>query len=250
MGIQLCFYLSHNNFSWVHDFFNKEIILKKHILEVDGIQKRFDEKVILSDVYMKCETSEVVGLLGRNGSGKSTLFKIIVGLMEAPNRCIRINGVSKNKAIDLFNEISYLHQNQFIPNYLSVKKAISLSIDAKRIKDFCEDEFIRSILNKKINYLSGGELRYLEIKIVLCNSSEFVLLDEPYNGLSPIMTDAVNELIKASKHRKGIIITDHDYQNVIKISTRLVLIKDGTVHNVNKKEDLIAKGYLSAVAIL
>jgi ABC-type multidrug transport system ATPase subunit len=224
--------------------------LKKNILEVDGIQKRFDERVILSDIYMKCETSEVVGLLGRNGSGKSTLFKIMVGLVEAPNKCIRINGISKNKATNLFNQISYLHQDQFIPNHLFVKKAISLSIDTKRIKDFCEDEFIRSILVKKIKHLSAGELRYLEIKLVLYNSSEFVLLDEPYNGLSPIMTDAVNELIKASTPKKGIIITDHDYQNVIKISTRLVLIKDGTVHNIDKKEDLIAKGYLSAAAIL
>ncbi|MCI9844281.1 ATP-binding cassette domain-containing protein [Flavobacterium pectinovorum] len=224
--------------------------MKKHILEVDGIQKKFDERVILFDIYMKCETSEIVGLLGRNGSGKSTLLKIMVGLVTAPNKCIRINEISKNKATDLFDEISYLHQDQFIPNYLSVKKAISLSIDANEIKIFCEDEFIKSILNKKINQLSSGELRYLEIKIVLYNSSKFVLLDEPYNGLPPIMIDVVNELIKVNAKRKGIIITDHNYQNVIKISTRLVLIKDGKVHNINKKEELVEKGYLSATAIL
>lgn len=224
--------------------------MKKNSLEVDGIQKRFDERVILSDIYMKCETSEIIGLLGRNGSGKSTLFKIIVGLVDAPNKCIRINGISKNKATSLFNQISYLHQDQFIPNHLSVKKAILLSIDAEGIKDFCEDKFIKSILNKKINHLSGGELRYLEIKLVLYNSSEFVLLDEPYNGLSPIMTDAVNELMKVNAQRKGIIITDHDYQNVINISTRLVLIKDGKIYNINKKEDLVEMGYLSASVIL
>lgn len=233
-----------------NDFFNKEIILKKHILEVDGIQKKFDERVILSDIYLKCETSEIVGLLGRNGSGKSTLLKIIVGLVPAPNKCIRIDGVSKNKAIDLFNEISYLHQDQFIPNHLSVKKAISLSIDTKKIETFCNDDFIRSIVNKKINHLSGGELRYLEIKIVLYNSSKFILLDEPYNGLSPLMIDVVNELIKANSKNKGIIITDHNYQNVIKISTRLVLIKDGKVHDINEKEDLVEKGYLSKMAFL
>jgi ABC-type multidrug transport system ATPase subunit len=233
-----------DRFNWYDDFFNKEIILKKHILEVDGIQKKFDERVILSDIYLKCETFEIVGLLGRNGSGKSTLLKIIVGLIGAPNKCIRIDGVSKNNAIDLFNEISYLHQDQFIPNHLSVKKAISLSIDDRKIKNFCDDEFIKPVLNKKINHLSSGELRYLELKIVLCNSSKFVLLDEPYNGLSPLMAEAVNELIKANSEKKGIIITDHNYQNVSKISTRLVLIKDGKIHTVNKKEDLVEKGYL------
>ena len=219
--------------------------MKEHILEVDGIQKRFDERVILSDIYLKCETSEIIGLLGRNGSGKSTLLKIIVGLASAPNKCIRINGVSKNKATDLFNEISYLHQDQFIPNHLSVKKAISLSIDTKEIESFCNDGFIKSMISKKINHLSSGELRYLEIKIVLYNSSKFVLLDEPYNGLSPVMVDVVNELIKANSEKKGIIITDHNYQNVIKISTRLVLIKEGKMHTINAKEDLIEKGYLS-----
>lgn len=219
--------------------------MKEHILEVDGIQKRFDERVILSDIYLKCETSEIIGLLGRNGSGKSTLLKIIVGLASAPNKCIRINGVSKNKATDLFNEISYLHQDQFIPNHLSVKKVISLSIDTKEIESFCNDGFIKSMISKKINHLSSGELRYLEIKIVLYNSSKFVLLDEPYNGLSPVMVDVVNELIKANSEKKGIIITDHNYQNVIKISTRLVLIKEGKMHTINAKEDLIEKGYLS-----
>ncbi|WP_163395402.1 ATP-binding cassette domain-containing protein [Flavobacterium limi] len=219
--------------------------MKKHILEVDGIQKRFDERVILSDIYMKCETSEIVGLLGRNGSGKSTLLKIIVGLVPAPNKCIRIDGISKNKATNMFDEISYLHQDQFIPNYLSVKKAISLSIDVKEIKSFYEDEFIMFLLKKKVKHLSGGELRYLEIKIVLYNSSKFVLLDEPYNGLSPLMIDVVNELIKTNAKRKGIIITDHNYQNVLKISTRLVLIKEGKLHTVHEKEDLVEKGYLS-----
>lgn len=190
-----------------------------------------------------------MGLLGRNGSGKSTLLKIIVGLVQAPDKCIRINGISKNKTIYLFNEISYLHQDQFIPNHLSVAKAISLSIDAKKIEIFCEDEFIKSVLKKKVKHLSGGELRYLEIKIVLYNSSKFVLLDEPYNGLSPIMIDVVNELIKANSKKKGIIITDHNYQNVIKISTRLVLVKDGKMHNILKKEDLIECGYLSATTL-
>lgn len=234
----------YGSFDKFNYFFNKEIILKEHILEVDGIQKKFNERVILSDIYLKCETSEIVGLLGRNGSGKSTLLKIIVGLVKAPNKCIRIDGVSKNKAIDLFNGISYLHQDQFIPNHLSVKKAISLSIDTKRIESFCNDGFIKSIVSKKINHLSSGELRYLEIKIVLYNSSKFALLDEPYSGLSPIMVDVVNELIKANSEKKGIIITDHNYQNVIKISTRLVLIKEGKTYTINEKEGLVEKGYL------
>lgn len=113
--------------------------MKKHILEVDGIQKKYNDRVILSDVYLKCETSQIIGLLGRNGSGKSTLLKIIIGLLSAPNKCIRIDSVSKNNENNVFNDISYLSQEQFIPNHLSVKKAILLSIDKQKIKFFCED---------------------------------------------------------------------------------------------------------------
>lgn len=224
--------------------------MKKHILEVDGVQKKFGERVILSDVYLKCETSEIIGLLGRNGSGKSTLLKVIFGIVSARNKCIRIDAVSKNNENNLLNEISYLSQEQFIPNHLSVKKAIALSIDKQKITFFCKDEFIESIINKKINHLSGGELRYLEIKIVLFNPSKFVLLDEPYNGLSPIMVDMVNELIKVNSHKKGIVITDHNYKNVIKISSQIVLIAEGKIHYIRNNAELVEKGYLVDLELL
>jgi ABC-type lipopolysaccharide export system ATPase subunit len=129
---------------------------------------------------------------------------------------------------------------------LSVKKAISLSISIEKTTDFLEDTMIQSILDKKINYLSSGELRYLEIKLVLFNSSKFVLLDEPYNGLSPIMIEKVNQLIKDNSSNKGIVITDHDYENVIGISTQLLLMKEGKIYTVKDKMDLMEKGYLSS----
>jgi ABC-type lipopolysaccharide export system ATPase subunit len=147
---------------------------------------------------------------------------------------VRIDEVVKTKTSDLFNEISYLSQDNFIPNQLSVKKAISLSINGEHADDFYNDEMIQSF-NKKIAQLSGGELRYLEIKLVLCSPSKFVLLDEPYNGLSPLMIEKVNALIKVNAIRKGILITDHNYENVIAISTKLMLMKEGKLHHIKSK---------------
>jgi ABC-type multidrug transport system ATPase subunit len=240
----------HYNFNWFVDFFNKESILKKHILEVDGIQKKYGERVILSDVYLKCETSQIIGLLGRNGSGKSTLLKIIFGIISAPNKCIRIDSVSKNNESSLLSEVSYLSQEQFIPNHLTVKKAVALSVDKQKITFFNKDEFIQSILDKRISHLSSGELRYLEIKIVLSNPSKFVLLDEPYNGLSPLMIEQVNEMILKNSAEKGIIITDHNYKNVINISSKIILIKDGKTHYVKHNAELVEKGYLVDLGFL
>jgi ABC-type multidrug transport system ATPase subunit len=218
--------------------------LKKHVLEVDSILKRYDNKLVVSDVYIKCETNEIVGLLGRNGSGKSTLLKIIFGITPAENKFIKIDNKVKEKTNQLFYEISYLSQDNFIPHHFTVKKAISLSIAKQNREEFYEDELIRLILNNKIHQLSGGELRYLEIKLVLENSSKFVLLDEPYNGLSPIMIGKVNELIIENSRSKGIIITDHNYDNVILISSKLILMKDGKTNHLKDKQELIEKGYL------
>ncbi|MEO8534893.1 MAG: ATP-binding cassette domain-containing protein [Flavobacterium sp.] len=213
--------------------------MKKHVLEVDGIQKSFKERLVLSNIYLKCETTEIIGLLGRNGSGKSTLFKIIFGIESALNKSIRIDGVSKNLAVDVYKDISYLHQEKFIPNHLSVRKTISLSVEKEKINTFCDDRHILALLNKKIKHLSGGELRYLQIKTVLFNPTKFVLLDEPYSGLSPLMIDLVNALIVENSKFKGIIITDHNYENVIRISTRLILLKDGKSYNIKEKAELV-----------
>lgn len=217
----------------------------KNVLEIDSVQKKFDYKSILSDVYLKCETGEIIGLLGRNGSGKSTLLKIIFGILDADFKFVRIDGVVKNKTSDLFKEISYLSQDNFIPNSFSVKKAIYLSIDKNRTEEFYQDDFIDLLKDENINHLSGGELRYLEIKLILFNPSKFVLLDEPYNGLSPIMIDKINQLIVENSLKKGIIITDHNYENVIKISSKLVLMKEGKTFTIKNKNELIDKGYLS-----
>ncbi|MCD0475058.1 ATP-binding cassette domain-containing protein [Flavobacterium sp. EDS] len=223
--------------------------MKRNVLEIDSVQKSYGERIILSDVYLQCETNDIVGLLGRNGSGKSTFLKIIFGITSANFKFVRINGVIKTKTKELMNEISYLSQDNFIPNIFSVKKAIRLSIAKERINSFCNDEMIQAITDKKIAHLSGGELRYLEIKLVLENSSKFVLLDEPYNGLSPLMIEKVNQLIVMNSCKKGIIISDHNYRNVISISTRLILIKNGKLNHLKDKNELIEKGYLSSEMI-
>lgn len=217
----------------------------KHVLEIDSIQKKFGLKPILSDVYLKCETGDIVGLLGRNGSGKSTLLQLIFGLLKADFKFVRVDGVVKSKTSELVNEISYLSQENFVPANFTVARAIALSIKKDEISAFYNDEMITTLQNKNIGDLSSGELRYLEIKLVLNNSSKFVLLDEPYNGLSPLLIEKINDLILKNAAQKGIIITDHNYESIIGISTRLTLLKESKLHHIKNKDELAEKGYLS-----
>jgi len=105
----------------------------------------------------------------------------------------------------LFTVISYLSQDDFLPKNFSVAKVIALSIKKDKINDFYSDEVITTLKNSSIGELSSGELRYLEIKLVLNNFSKFVLLDEPYNGLSPILIEKINDLIIKSSTQKGLL---------------------------------------------
>ncbi|RYJ39371.1 ABC transporter related protein [Flavobacterium anhuiense] len=224
--------------------------MKKHVLKISGIQKSFNDKLLLSDIYLELQTGQIMGLFGRNGSGKSTLFKIIFGIVTDFDKSIFIDGISKHNSPTLICEISYLHQNQFVPNHFSVFKAIRLSIDKQKLDAFCDDGFLKSLFNQKVRNLSFGELRYLQVKLILFNQSKFVLLDEPFSGLSPKMIEIVFKLIKENSKEKGIFITDHHYEKVIEIATDLRMLKNGKLSIISKKAELIENGYLVNPVIL
>jgi len=100
-------------------------------------------------------------------------------------------------------------QDQFIPNHLSVLRTIELSVAKQKLNLFYEDDFLKPFLRQKIKNLSFGELRYLQVKLARFSSSKFILLDEPFSGLSPKMIEIIVQLIKENSREKGILITDH-----------------------------------------
>ena len=215
----------------------------KHFLEIDSINKSFDNRKILTDVYLKCETGEIVGVFGRNGSGKSTLLKIIYGTESADNKFVKLNNKVLDVAYKEKNGWCFLPQDKYIPNHFTVKKTIELCIEKNKLESFNNDVDIQIILKSKIDVLSGGELRYLSVKLLLFSESKFCLLDEPYSGLSPIYIEKINNLIKQKSTEKGIIITDHNYQDLLNISTKIFLIKDGFGRFLKDKSELVSNGY-------
>lgn len=215
----------------------------KHKLHADSITKQYSGNFVLNNAMLQLETGEVTGLLGRNGSGKSTLLRILFGSAEADSKFVIIN----NRDVDNFTgedkPIAYLPQHKYLPETMSVKKAIHLFI-VDNIGDFEADTFIGSIINKKVSELSGGEQRYLEAKLALYSPAKFVLLDEPFTELSPIVTEELKkEILLCSKH-KGILITDHKYLDVIEIANKLYLLKDGKTTLVDNAQELAMQGYL------
>lgn len=212
-------------------------------LEVDSVLKEFGNKTVLTDVYLCCRPGDIIGLFGRNGSGKSTLLKIIFGTLKGDRSFVRINGKIINRPAYKTGQIAYLPQHNFIPHYLTIGQAVRSFIPAALYKQFLGDRFLFKIRNSKTAHLSGGELRYLEIKLILYSKAPYVLLDEPFNGLSPIAAESIRAHIAECAKTKGIILTDHNFREVHKIVNRIMLLNDGYLKNIKEKEELIPYGY-------
>ena len=218
--------------------------MENNILEIDSIIKRYNDKQILSDIYLKLKTGDIIGLLGRNGSGKSTLLKIIFGIEPSESKFIKVNDKVLFKDKDVITHISYLDQQNFLPKNLGTNKIISLSVNKKRLDEFCNDSLIKQIYFLKTRQLSGGELRYLEVKLLLFNESKFILLDEPFSGLSPLNIEIISNLIIKNTFQKGIIMTDHNYREILNICSKIYLLKNGKNYLIKNTNELLEHGYI------
>lgn len=218
------------------------------ILHVDSVIKSFDNKQILTDIFISCKPGEIVGLLGRNGSGKSTLLKVIFGSLPADSKFVKIDNRIANGLFDLNNLIKYLPQDNFLPTHVKIKNIISLFCDkenAEKLKNYIH---IKPLLDKKSKQLSGGEKRMVEIFLIVFSNAKYVLIDEPFNGVAPVYKEDIKNIIREQSKHKGFIITDHDYRNITEIATKTILLHDGGTKSIKDKEDLKYWGYISEIA--
>jgi lipopolysaccharide export system ATP-binding protein len=215
-----------------------------NILEVDSIRKAFGTHQVLTDVYLKCQPGDIIGFLGRNGTGKSTLLKIIFGTLYTDYKHIRINDSVLDQPYKTKNKIAFLNQDNFLPKNLTVRQIVNLCSYNLDQNMFLDDDVLSKVLDTRIRLLSGGESRYFEVKLILNLDSQFVLLDEPFNGISPIHVDLIKKMILDKSSQKGIVLTDHDYRNVLDVANKYYLLFDGGIKKIKTKQDLIDWGYI------
>lgn len=212
-------------------------------LEVDSVIKMYGETTILADVYLSCVPGDIIGLFGRNGTGKSTLLRIIFGSLKGDRSCIRINGKIQKKAAYRSGLLGFLPQEGYLPNNLSLSECVELLLGKEYRKDFFADKHLFRIRKSKVSEMSGGEKRYAEIKLILWGKAPFILLDEPFQGLSPIVSESIREHIKIASQSKGIILTDHNFREVHKCVNRIMLLNDCYLKELRDPNDLIPFGY-------
>lgn len=214
------------------------------LLHIDSITKTYGEKRILQDIYIRSETGNVTGILGRNGSGKSTLLNIISGQEKGDTGFIRMDDHVIRNQRDRAGRIAYLPQHSFLPKRIKIKKLIPLFCGRKNIERLSASGLIQPILNEVPGNLSAGEKRIAEALLILYSDFRFILLDEPFSGLSPKVTSELQQIIKEQSGQKGIIISDHHFQEVWDVSDHVYLMSGGSLKPVWDFSELHKNKYL------
>ncbi len=214
----------------------------QHKFEVDSILLEFASRRILSNIYFKCETGKVTGILGRNGQGKTCLMNVVYGNLNPISKSIRFDDITIFQAFKRPDLLTYLPQFNFIPSHLTLKRIFSdfdLEFSDFEIK-FPEfsNKFTSSIMT-----LSGGQRRLIEVYVIIKSKSQFSMLDEPFSHLMPIQIEKVTELLELEKLKKGFLITDHMFRYVTEISDYLYVLKDCKTHLIKDITEIEKLGY-------
>lgn len=218
----------------------------KSTLEIYEVRKSFKNKKILETVSFTLTKGEIVGVFGSNGSGKSTLLKILFGTLKADFLDLRINGLSVSQKNVIPNQhIGYLPQDSFLPKHLKVRDIIPMFYEDGDAQDLIfRAPFVEKIAARKAGLLSMGERRYLELLLVAHLPHPFLLLDEPFSMIGPLYKEAIIQFLLSLKAKKGILLTDHYYQDVLDIADRNFVLSNGVLSSAQTREDLKNKGYL------
>jgi lipopolysaccharide export system ATP-binding protein len=208
-------------------------------LEGTEISKSFNNRLVVNKISLEVNQGEIVGLLGPNGAGKTTTFLMMLGIYTPETGSIFLNNKDITKQpvyIRAREGISFLPQEPSIFKGLTVKENIMAIMDMHPSKksldiDKILDEMgLTELKQRKAFVLSGGERRRLEIARSLVLSPDFLLLDEPFAGIDPIQIREIQILIKSLRDKGlGVIITDHNVRELLKITNRSYIINRGEV---------------------
>lgn len=216
---------------------------KENILLVDSVHLEFGQNQVLQSAYLTARTGRVTGVLGRNGTGKSCLFKCIMGGIKPQNIFIRFNDEMSTDYGHIGKRVKYLPQNLFMPSNMTLDEAFTLyGVDYDGLVTF--DTKYHMYQRRTFKELSGGEARIVEMYLVLMSDAEFCILDEPFSNIAPNCVEKMQVLIQEQKKNKGIIVSDHLYEDILEVADDLFLLRDGYTFPIKSREDLIHHGYI------
>src|SRR5437879_5353948 len=223
-----------------------------HLLSTGNLVKAYRQRRVVNGVSIYVDAGEIVGLLGPNGAGKTTTFNIVVGLVKPDEGQVRF----QEKEITRLpmhqrarRGIGYLTQEPSVFRKLTVEQNIQAILETcdidkserqVRLKYLLDELDLARLAKSKAYLLSGGEKRRLEITRALVTSPKLMLLDEPFSGIDPIAVYEVQKIVRRLKERGlGILITDHNVRETLKLVDRAYLIHKGEVVYEGAAEQLV-----------
>ena len=208
------------------------------IIETKNLVKIYGQRKVVNNVSLQVEQGTIVGLLGPNGAGKTTTFYMVVGIAKPDSGTVTLDGEDISQ-LSMYQRarrgIGYLPQEASIfrkmtveDNLLSILETTSLPHEKQleKMEDLLEEFDIGHVRNSVGTALSGGERRRVEIARSLATDPAFILLDEPFAGIDPIIQKMIAHL---AKRGIGILITDHNVRETLSIVDKAYILASGEV---------------------
>jgi len=223
------------------------------ILRAENIVKKYRKRTVVKGVSFDVKQGEIVGLLGPNGAGKTTSFYMIVGLIQPFSGNIYLDNEEITK-LPVYKRaqkgIGYLAQEASVFRKLSIEDNIKAVLELtnyskeyqkEKLETLIEEFSLQHIRKSKGIQLSGGERRRTEIARALAIDPKFILLDEPFAGVDPIAVEDIQQIVKKLKEKNiGVLITDHNVHETLRITDRSYLLFEGRILKAGTAEELAA----------
>jgi lipopolysaccharide export system ATP-binding protein len=222
-------------------------------LRTRDLTKSYGGRTVVKGVSLEIASGEVVGLLGPNGAGKTTTFSMVVGLTAPDSGRVLLDGADVTDDpmyIRARKGIGYLPQEASIFRGLTVEQNILAILETiapngaerrARLRDLLAELSLTPLAKSPAYTLSGGERRRVEITRALVISPQFMLLDEPFAGIDPIAVTDIQQIIFHLKERGiGVLVTDHNVRETLKITDRAYIVHDGVIFRSGTPDGLAA----------
>ena len=231
------------------------------VLKIENLSKTYKSRKVVQDVSLEVESGEIIGLLGPNGAGKTTSFYMIVGLVRSEGGSIFLGTEDLTKfSIDVRARkgLGYLPQEssifrkmtveQNIMSVLELNQKLNESERVKKLDQLLSDFHVSHLRNEQGASLSGGERRRVEIARSLATDPLFILLDEPFAGVDPISVGDIQSIVQKLKEAGiGVLITDHNVQETLRICDRAYIVNEGRIISEGSAETVMSDDKVRSV---
>ncbi|MEB3237229.1 MAG: LPS export ABC transporter ATP-binding protein [Candidatus Sericytochromatia bacterium] len=223
------------------------------MIQTEQLVKVYRGRRVVNQVSINVRRNEIVGLLGPNGAGKTTTFYMVVGLVRPNEGAVQLDGepiahlpmhLRARKGIGyLAQEPSVFRKLSVEENLLAVWELLGMPKDVqrRRLEELLDEFSIQKIRKSKGMQLSGGERRRVEIARALATDPSFILLDEPFSGIDPLAIADIQKMLRHLRSRNlGLLITDHNVRDTLKIVDRAYIIDSGTILFEGTPDEIVA----------